>query len=312
MSQKRRAPIPRRFENLGDVWEFALALARAFNVNVEQGVFGPANARAPEDNKLAQFDGADGQLQASVATLDDDGNLTIPGAAPGQTARLKALGGLATNCKLVLENTSTEMYLRARNVLGSVIFDIGTGPAGSEVTSIRFGPGSAASILNLQNDCVVTLADAAGARKLSILDSGSVEVFSVNSDGEASLKNFIAIGYVDGSGAQGIESEGNLGFYIDSVNDKTGREFQFFNNGTQQAGGTKIFAILESGVLEHLVASGTLRQKLGTCEIHEGSGSPEGVVTAPVGSTFHRTDGGAGTSFYVKESGTGNTGWVGK
>lgn len=43
-----------------------------------------------------------------------------------------------------------------------------------------------------------------------------------------------------------------------------------------------------------------------------GSGSPEGVETAVVGSTFHRTDGGASTSFYVKESGTGNTGWVAK
>jgi hypothetical protein len=43
-----------------------------------------------------------------------------------------------------------------------------------------------------------------------------------------------------------------------------------------------------------------------------GTGSPEGVVTAPVGSTFRRTDGGAGTSFYVKESGAGNTGWVAK
>lgn len=43
-----------------------------------------------------------------------------------------------------------------------------------------------------------------------------------------------------------------------------------------------------------------------------GSGTPEGAVTAPVGSTFRRTDGGAGTSFYVKESGAGNTGWVGK
>lgn len=39
-----------------------------------------------------------------------------------------------------------------------------------------------------------------------------------------------------------------------------------------------------------------------------GAGSPEGVVTAPIGSFYSRTDGGAGTSFYVKESGTGNTG----
>lgn len=43
-----------------------------------------------------------------------------------------------------------------------------------------------------------------------------------------------------------------------------------------------------------------------------GSGSPEGAVTAPVGSLFSRTNGGAGTSLYVKESGVGNTGWVAK
>lgn len=43
-----------------------------------------------------------------------------------------------------------------------------------------------------------------------------------------------------------------------------------------------------------------------------GAGSPEGAVTAGIGSIYLRTDGGAGTSFYVKESGTGNTGWVGK
>jgi len=43
-----------------------------------------------------------------------------------------------------------------------------------------------------------------------------------------------------------------------------------------------------------------------------GTGSPEGVVTAPIGSFYSRTNGGAGTSFYVKESGSGNTGWVAK
>jgi hypothetical protein len=44
----------------------------------------------------------------------------------------------------------------------------------------------------------------------------------------------------------------------------------------------------------------------------QGNGTPEGVVTAPVGSFYSRKDGGAGTTFYVKESGTGNTGWVAK
>jgi parallel beta-helix repeat protein len=41
-----------------------------------------------------------------------------------------------------------------------------------------------------------------------------------------------------------------------------------------------------------------------------GAGSPEGVVTAPVGSTFQRTDGSAGSVLYLKDTGTGNTGWV--
>lgn len=45
---------------------------------------------------------------------------------------------------------------------------------------------------------------------------------------------------------------------------------------------------------------------------YSGEGSPEGVVTAEPGSIYQRTDGGAGTSLYVKESGTGNTGWVAK
>lgn len=41
-------------------------------------------------------------------------------------------------------------------------------------------------------------------------------------------------------------------------------------------------------------------------------GTPEGNVEAPVGSLYTRQDGGAGTTLYVKESGTGNTGWVAK
>ena len=43
-----------------------------------------------------------------------------------------------------------------------------------------------------------------------------------------------------------------------------------------------------------------------------GTGSPEGAVTAAIGSLYSRTDGSAGASLYVKETGTGNTGWVAK
>lgn len=56
--------------------------------------------------------------------------------------------------------------------------------------------------------------------------------------------------------------------------------------------------------LDHYVTSSVF--------ITSGAGSPEAAVTAPVGSLFIRTDGGANTTLYVKESGSGNTGWVAK
>lgn len=54
----------------------------------------------------------------------------------------------------------------------------------------------------------------------------------------------------------------------------------------------------------------------GDPKIVQGTGDPDGVVTAGVGSMFLNTStvdpGGAGTTLYVKETGAGNTGWVAK
>lgn len=49
-----------------------------------------------------------------------------------------------------------------------------------------------------------------------------------------------------------------------------------------------------------------------TTGVNVGSGSPEGVIAAGIGSLFLRLDGSAGTTIYVKESGSGTTGWVGR
>ncbi len=48
---------------------------------------------------------------------------------------------------------------------------------------------------------------------------------------------------------------------------------------------------------------------VGTAAVLNGIGSPEGVVTAVQGSVYTNRSGGAGVSLYMKESGTGNTGW---
>ncbi len=50
------------------------------------------------------------------------------------------------------------------------------------------------------------------------------------------------------------------------------------------------------------------RQLWNGTTVTSGIGSPQGVVPALVGSLYLRADGGSGTCFYVKESGSGNTG----
>lgn len=47
-----------------------------------------------------------------------------------------------------------------------------------------------------------------------------------------------------------------------------------------------------------------------TAFLSAGIGSPNSVISAPIGSIYTRIDGSSGATFYVKESGTGNTGWV--
>lgn len=47
--------------------------------------------------------------------------------------------------------------------------------------------------------------------------------------------------------------------------------------------------------------------------VRTGQGSPEGTVQAPVGTIFVRTDGTAGATLYIKETGgAGMNGWVPK
>lgn len=53
-----------------------------------------------------------------------------------------------------------------------------------------------------------------------------------------------------------------------------------------------------------------LGSALATCNtVRSGTGSPQTVVTGKVGDLFLRSDGGTDTTLYVKESGTGTSGW---
>ena len=68
-----------------------------------------------------------------------------------------------------------------------------------------------------------------------------------------------------------------------------------------------------NGVEGSFIGHGTFAEG-GGYKLHDGwygsTGSPNGSVSANVGSIYSRQDGGVGTSLWVKESGSGNTGWA--
>ena len=84
-----------------------------------------------------------------------------------------------------------------------------------------------------------------------------------------------------------------------------------FGGGTPASGSSAALILDDTNVSSGALAWGQMPTI--HCAIYSGTGSPNGVVTANVGSLFLRQDGGSSTTLYVKESGTAtNTGWVGK
>lgn len=64
--------------------------------------------------------------------------------------------------------------------------------------------------------------------------------------------------------------------------------------------------------VRNIYASGAIGIGGGGITWTSGTGSPETVVTAPIGSLYSNKSGGATTTLYVKTSGSGNTGWTAK
>lgn len=85
---------------------------------------------------------------------------------------------------------------------------------------------------------------------------------------------------------------------------------------------TVTYASLDSGYLQHWSDARSVRHggpvSFGinatsvNPTIFAGTGSPESVVSANPGSLYLNRSGGTAVSLYVKESGSGNTGWIGK
>lgn len=102
---------------------------------------------------------------------------------------------------------------------------------------------------------------------------------------------------------------------VDAINttfllDKdTGNQYTWFKNGTPP-NATSINERTKNWVTDAISTDATTR--INDLGIRSGTGSPDGVVTAPIGTVYINLSGGTGTTIYIKESGTGNTGWAAK
>jgi hypothetical protein len=77
--------------------------------------------------------------------------------------------------------------------------------------------------------------------------------------------------------------------------------------------GTDLDLYLETKGAGLIITNASRIALAGSRQLRTGSGSPNGVVVGSVGDLFLRSDGGAATTLYIKESGAAtNTGWVGK
>lgn len=151
----------------------------------------------------------------------------------------------------------------------------------------------------------------------SLVQGVDAEAANLNSGNPNNLRGLYILASQYGSGTIPVVA----GIYVDSPGGGAGagnitfNSAIYINDQSSAASGSTIAATW--GIYEISV---TERNALGSINLggasgpllSTGTGSPEGAVTATPGSLYLNQSGGSGTTLYVKESGSGNTGWVGK
>lgn len=231
-------------------------------------------------------------------------SLVIPNTSYGfgEINRIEVSGVVpawpADTFSLVIRNSCTADCTTHTQRSGAAAFEVtGTRTAGSN---------------EMFNVALETLASGAQNNYAFEALDGDVNIDSGNLDvtGTGFFTGFLAttgVLFAEGNGAQGLFLSGTPTNNIYStdpstvfnVHNASNSTLEFMNDG----GGTLTLAV-----------DGDIRVGSPTGpRILSGTGSPAGVVAAPVGSLYMRTDGSTSTTMYVKETGTTtSSGWVAK
>jgi hypothetical protein len=132
----------------------------------------------------------------------------------------------------------------------------------------------------------------------STLDNGIVYEISNTDADAANATTLLKLSHDDGADADVT--------YLSLIGDKDGTPTSDYLFTQSRLTATKPFTTTDytsTGQTYYINSGQTVFWKAGT-------GSPEAAVTGGIGSIWSATDGSAGTTLWVKESGVGNTGWT--
>lgn len=206
--------------------------------------------------------------------------LEVTGATQSRVAKNLIFQELAASDIALIDSSSQSSY--GNNLLRNVH---ASGPSGVGYGVVVRGGATGTSDTLMEGNAIST---AAGTYKALV---------KLEANAAGNVSDTLLTGTL-GSGAQYIAEFAKTG--AGTISGKLG----FMANGAN----TTIGDYLETGVTLFPVI-GMNASPFGA-QLISGTGSPEGVVTSRIGSLYLNRSGGAGTSMYVKESGTAAVGWV--
>lgn len=267
---------------------------------VEEAIAGRKviNSWVGNSHTLTVVEGATSESRAAILTLDDDG-------AGNPSAAATVICPANSKIYVVQNSSGQAATLKTPSGTGISVANGGTALLVCDGTNVVLPSATLENVLDAGNstsgkDIVVSAGD-----DVTFSDS-SIAIFGASSD----LKI-----YHSGSNSY-IDEVGTGSLFIRGIDIQMGTPFGAANFVMDVDGaidlkhGSGALAISTSATGVDLPAGKAI--KVGTPSIYSGSGTPESSQTAVVGSLYMRSDGGASTSLYVKESGSGNTGWVAK